>query len=512
MAQSLGFLRAHDLRARSRMFGWVGFFGLALTQPICAAQVDISGPAGTVAFGTSVTVLSNGNFVVTDPNGPPGSGFGAVYLFSPSGRLVSTLTGSSTDDHVGSGGVVAVGYGNFVVLSPLWNNGVFPSAGAATWVNGTTGLTGVVSADNSLIGTTTGDRIGINGVTVLSNGNYVVASPYWNNGLAGGNFGAITWGNGSSGVAGAVSASNSLIGSNTCDYAGNAGIFALNNGNFVVASSSCGLSAPQAGAVTWVNGSTGLSGVISVDNSLVGTTVSDQIGINGVIALSNGNYVVASPYWNNGVVGNYVGAATWGNGDSGTTGPVSASNSLIGTTTRDYVGLGITALSNGNYIVASSYWNNGVANSNIGAATWGDGSHGISGPVSKSNSLFGKIAGDQVGFSLTALNDGNYVVASLFSNGGATTWGNGSSGTRGFVSASNSLIGAAAGEYIGYTKVFALSNGDYVVANDPWNNGVANASFGAATWGDGSNGIRGSSRQVIRLSGQLPTTMSASTA
>lgn len=492
MPQFTGILRVQGLRANSRMFGRVWIGALALTRLVSAAQVDISGPAGSVAFGTSVTVLSNGDFVVTDPNRQPG--IGAVYLYSPSGTLISTLTGSSTYDHVGSGGVVVVGGGNFVVLSPSWNNGVFPAAGAVTWVSGTTGLTGVVSADNSLIGTSASDIVGINGVTVLGNGNYVVASPNWNNTV-----GAATWGNGSSGVAGPVSATNSLIGVNGGDSAGSAGIFALSNGNYVVASPSwSNVGLPQAGAVTWANGSMGLTGVISADNSLVGTTVSDQVGNYGVTALSNGNYMVASPYWNNGVVGSYLGAATWGNGSSGITGPVSARNSLVGTTTRDYVGSGVIALSNGNYVVASSYWNNGVANSNIGAATWGNGSSGITGPVSTSNSLFGSSTGDQVGFGLTALCNGSYVVASLVLNNqttgsknGATTWGNGNSGIKGPASDSNSLIGKAAGEYIGYTKIFALSNGNYVVANDPWNNGVTNRSFGSATWGSGSNGIMG---------------------
>ena len=49
------------------------------------------------------------------------------------------------------------------------------------------------------------------------------------------------------------------------------------------------------------------------------------MGSGGVTALSNGNYVVASPNWNA-----QEGAATWGNGMTGTTGTVSAGNSLVG--------------------------------------------------------------------------------------------------------------------------------------------------------------------------------------
>jgi Repeat of unknown function (DUF5650) len=93
---------------------------------------------------------------------------------------------------------------------------------------------------------------------------------------------------------------------------------------------------------------------------------------------------------------------------------VSASNSLIGTTTGDLVGsTGAIALSNGNYVVVSDHWNNGVAGSQYGAATWGNGSSGIAGPVhmavvavsselvSPLNSLLtGKITGKNIGFGV----------------------------------------------------------------------------------------------------------------
>jgi hypothetical protein len=507
MPHLLRFLRIVGKRARLCALGWLGMSALALALPLYAAQVDIHGPSGSVAFGTSVTVLSNGNFVVTDPNFQA-SAIGAVYLYSHNRKLISTLTGSSTNDHVGSGGVVVVAGGNFVVISPEWNNDGASAAGAVTWVNGTTGLAGEVSASNSLVGTTTGDNVGGNnvgiiGVTTLSNGNYVVDSPFWNNGVAGSNVGAATWGNGNSGITGPVSASNSLVGTTAGDNVGvyngqSCGVVALSNGNYVVASPfwSNGVANSQVGAATWGNGSSGITGPVSASNSLIGTTDYDYVGAGrgGVTALSNGNYVVASRYWN----GN-AGAATWGNGSSGITGPVSASNSLVGTTGGDSVGVyGATALSNGNYVVASYAWNNGVVGNQFGAATWGNGSSGITGPVSASNSLVGTTIGDQVGASgVTALSNGNYVVGSeawkngvLGSQFGAATWGNGNSGITGPVSASNSLIGTTQYDFVG-SGVTALSNGNYVVVSWTWNNGVANSQVGAATWGNGSSGITG---------------------
>ena len=71
--------------------------------------------------------------------------------------------------------------------------------------------------------------------------------------------------------------------------------------------------------MTWGNGTTGVSGVVSAANSLVGSTASDLVGSTGVTALTNGNYVVVSRNWDNGSVVN-AGAATWGNGTTGSAG------------------------------------------------------------------------------------------------------------------------------------------------------------------------------------------------
>ena len=64
--------------------------------------------------------------------------------------------------------MTALSNGNYVVRSPYWDNGAATDAGAVTWGNGTSGVTGVVSAANSLVGSTAGDRVGYDGVTALS--------------------------------------------------------------------------------------------------------------------------------------------------------------------------------------------------------------------------------------------------------------------------------------------------------------------------------------------------------
>jgi len=287
-------------------------------------------PAPGNQFGHSVVPLSTGNVVITSPyDDAGGTDAGAVYLFNgANGALISTLIGSAANDNVGSGGVTALANGNFVVRSPFWDNGPVSNAGAATFGDGETGISGVVSAANSLVGSTTNDQVGNSSVIALANGNYVLSSLTWDNGAVV-NAGAATWGSGTTGVSGVVSAANSLVGSTAGDSGGNYRIIELTSGNYVVVRPQWdNAAAADAGAVTWGNGTTGVSGVASAANSLVGTVTGDAIGVSGVTGLANGNYVVLSSNWDNGTVVN-AGAATFGSGTSGISGAVSAANSLV---------------------------------------------------------------------------------------------------------------------------------------------------------------------------------------
>jgi hypothetical protein len=460
-------------------------------------------PDGGNQFGATIVPLSTGNVVITSPlDDAGGTDAGAVYLFNgATGALISTLRGSSAFNQVGSGGVTALTNGNYVVQSPRWRSGGLVDVGAATWGNGTTGVSGVVSSANSLVGSTAGDQVG-GLVTPLTNGNYVVRSPIWDNGAVA-NAGAVTWGNGTSGVSGVVSSANSLVGSAASDSVGGNGVTVLTNGNYVVRSMGWDNGATaNVGAATWGNGASGVSGVVSSANSLIGSTANDRISSSGVTALTNGNYVVVSPLWDSPNPAADVGAVTWGSGTSGVRGTVTIGNSLVGTDGADLVGNGgVTALTNGNYVVASANCDNVSVNS-AGAATWGNGTGGTTGGVNVGNSLMGSTANDNVGGSsftgsggVTALSNGNYVVGSpQWSNGGLTslgaaTWGSGASGVTGTVSGANSLIGPQAGDQVG-TYITALSNGNYVVVSPSWHNGaVINA--GAATWGNGTSGVTG---------------------
>ena len=141
-------------------------------------------PGAGDGFAQTVVVLSGGNIVASDRNDDfAASNAGAVYLYNgTTGALISSLTGASANDQVSSGGITALSNGNYVVSSPDWNNGAATQAGAVTWGSGTSGVAGAVSAANSLVGTTTSDLVGSGGITALSNGNFIVNSPSFDNG------------------------------------------------------------------------------------------------------------------------------------------------------------------------------------------------------------------------------------------------------------------------------------------------------------------------------------------
>jgi hypothetical protein len=477
----------------------------AITNTLTAQSTDIPGPSGSERFGTSVTILANGNYVVADPYYDEGaiSNVGAVYLYNGSTHtIISTLKGSTADNQVGLSGIIALPNSSYLVQSWAWDNGATLNVGAITWVNGTTGINGVVSSSNSLIGSQNGDLSGAR-IEILTNGNYVISTPYWSNGAVT-QAGAVTWGSGTTGRTGVVGPSISLVGTQVAESLGFGSVAVLTNGNYVVGDP---LWNGGFGAAVWCNGTTGRTGTISAGIALVGSNVNHSVG--GVTALSNGNYAVYSPNWDNGAIAN-VGAITWGNGTTGTTGTVSTANSFIGSKADDQVGSsGIIALNNGNYIIVSPYCDNGAI-IDAGAVTWRNGTGSTSGTVSSSNSLVGGSANDNIGsagpIGVTALNNGNYVVSSpLWDNGtttdaGAVTWGNGTTGTSGIVSSSNSLVGTSNNDNIGSGSACALSNGNYVIASENWDNGPI-GDAGAATWGNGTTGTTGAISSANSLVG-----------
>ena len=511
-------LDPHNITVVAGAGGWTGLGGTTYLEIFDPTPGALEGFGG----GTNV-ILPNGNIVVTSPNDSVMAlNSGAAYLFSPTGSLVSTLVGSSASDQVGSGGISQFSNGNFfLVNSPNWTNGVSAaSPGAVTWMNGTNGklstgtfggtVDGTPGTGNSLVGSTTGD-FGGSSIVQLAAGNALVGTPNW-----------------------AVPATTV-------------------NGSPIPA-------VAQAGAVTWLNGLNGklangdTGGPISVANSLVGSAIYDQVGSGGITSgLTSGNIAIFSPNWGSG-----AGAVTWMNGTTGqlstgdfggvVTGGVPGptpvpGNSLVGTLSTDNVGTlsfrtssdGGTTMNgsssqvgtsvwSGNLVVASTNWSNGA-----GAVTWMDGGTGAladtktGGAVSNQNSLVGSNAGDRVGTiwtfpnyasnpnwisetsGLVDLGNGNFLVrsgqwgttdvTSPFAGMGAVTWVSGGAGAKGTVTNLNSIVGSNAGDQVGAgvtnatttdPGVRVLPNSNYVVISSNWGGGK-----GAVTWGDGANGTSG---------------------
>ncbi|BBI99571.1 hypothetical protein FGKAn22_12640 [Ferrigenium kumadai] len=546
---------------------------------VSAANSLLGSTAGD-KVGESVMELGNSKVLVTTltwNNGGVAANAGAVtWMDGATGKLSDTTTGgaisttnslvgSTAGDQIGSGGIALVtdnlNYWNFVIRSPLWGSGgtAANALGAVTWMNGVTGelsnstvgtpvYGGVVSAANSLVGSTAGDKVGTMTLTsnygwgpttgeysgiVVRNGNLVVSSNNWNNGGAAAGAGAVTWMNGATGalsngaLGGAVSSANSLVGSAAGDRVGmvtthpwsgwtadRRGLDWLPNGNFLVGSGEWG---GGMGAVTWVNGTLGISGVVSSANSIVGSAAGDMVGVGwndlytadpGLVILPNGNYVVVSSRWGGG-----KGAVTWGNGSTGTSGVVTGAAaasagiapSLVGAVGASYVGAqGIAVQAGGsNYLVKSPWFDfNTLIDS--GAVTWMNGATGaltsgvFGGAVDGTNSLMGGFAYDNVG-AVTLLNNGNFLATTpVWSGGspstglGAVTWISGATGkladlsNGGAISNINSLVGSTGGDMSG-NGIIQLANGNILVRNPNWDNG-ANVNVGALTWMKGATG------------------------
>ncbi len=465
--------------------------------------------------GLSVKVLSNGNYVVVSQLWGNGSNtsVGAVtwvngntcipYNESTRNATVSesnSMVGSTVNDGT-SVMVVALTDGRYVGVFPNWDNGATANVGAVRWC-GATGCAGVISAGNALVGSTLDDRVGTNGVAVLSDGDYVVQSIFWNGG-----FGAATFCRGNTGCIGTISASNSLVGSTSGDWIGSYVTALPLNGNYVThATWWSNPTVQNVGASTWCNGETGCTGAVSTTNSLTGTTSQDMNGSSGAIVLSNGNYIMRYTSWDNGAAFN-VGAVVWCDGTIGCTGTVSPSNALVGSTAFDLWGDQIYLLSNGNFVAASAFWDNGGV-VNTGAVVWCSGTTGCpKGVVSTSNALYGSTANDELGFRGVALRNGNFAIATSkwdnpdtgIADVGAVTFMNGTTGFVGAISATNSLVGTQANDKVG-SQIYELTNGNYVVTSVEWNNGAITRA-GAATWVNGTAGFQGTVSATNSLTG-----------
>lgn len=459
-----------------------------------AGYFDLADPTPTAddQHGSTTQVFGTNKLLVLSPNDDNAAAdAGAIYVYDTlTGAMLSMLTGDQANDRVGFGGITSLsnsGGVDYLIRSPFWHG----SAGAVTWVDSAgNGITGVVGASNSLVGSSAGDAVGTHISTIFNGGiyDYVVISPDW-----GGGKGAVTFAKGDAGIAGEINSANSLVGSQAGDKVGSngfsSGLTSLSSGHYVIRSKDWN---SGAGAVTFMNRASGVTGEVSAANSLVGGSASDQVGSGGVQSIwDNGayNYLVLSPDWNG-----QRGAVTFGSGSTGISGVVSASNSYIGDTAGDRIGSGgITTLSNSGgyaYLIKSPLWH-----ASTGAITWFDGGGtgfgggAFGGIVGDGNSLVGAAAGDAIGsggvvtMNVSGIN--NYYVVSPEWNGqrGAMTFGSGASGVAGIIGESNSMVGKNEGDRVGsgglqqlYFETYT-STGIYIAISPEWNGDAGAVTF-----------------------------------
>ena len=114
---------------------------------IASSELNDPSPAAGDFFGEALALLANGNIVVNDPlDDSAAENGGAVHLFDPIGQtLIASAFGDATNDAFGlvdefdGRGVVALTNGNYVIASPLDDEGGVEDAGTVRLMNGTSG-------------------------------------------------------------------------------------------------------------------------------------------------------------------------------------------------------------------------------------------------------------------------------------------------------------------------------------------------------------------------------------
>ena len=521
------FLRHNQWNSNAGAITW--YDGSVGASGVVGPGTSLVGSSADDQIGWYDLNLGNGKWAIFSPYWDRGAvaNAGAITVFDtqtgvPIGNVSPTnsLTGSRTDDYVGAvlyqgtpwyGTTYGLQNGKLMLVSQGWNG----SAGALTWYDTTTGLlangaapVGTINASNSLVGSKAGDNIAANYPTYLWTGsgyNYAVSSPLWDNGAAV-DAGAITF-FGDSGITGAVSAANSLVGTHADDGVdlGLQFVGITTGGAYAYLATAPGWN-QERGALTWFSSSAPVVGAIGADKSLLGSTASDSQD-RSVSSLYTGNgsyvYAVLLPGWDNlEYEAANAGLMTLFNGGTGEflsggalIGTLDSSNSLVGTHRNDRVGLaGISdpAWNGSNdyaYLLHTANWN-----SRTGAVTRFEATRGIVGEIGSDNSLLGDRGGDGLDSSLSSLGNGRFLLLSpnwdnlAIKNAGAATWINaaantladGSPLTGAIVGASNSLIGDQSNILIGSGTVDNLNGTMQILRNPHWSDGNG-ADMGALT-------------------------------
>jgi hypothetical protein len=348
--------------------------------------------------------LENGNFVLAASSYDEGGvvDAGSVRLFSSTtGDLIGApIVGDIAGDQVGTGPIVALGNGNFVIASGVEDAGGVVDAGTVRLVSGATGA----QIGLALVGETANDRLGGQRTVAVGNGNFVVTSTLDDeNGIV--DAGSVRLVSGSTGA----QIGPALTGNQVEDFLGSERVLALGNGNVVVVSPRDDVGGiVDAGSIRLVDGTTGLQ----IGPTLAGDTAGDGLGASGrSTVLSNGNCAVVSIYDEEGGVSNAGSVRLF----SGTLG-VQLGPTLAGDVAQDRLGSGgILALGNGNFVTRSPQDNEGGV-ARAGSVRLVSGVSGV--PLLPQ--LAGATSNDQERTSVAAPPHGGFFVV------GFANWDNGS--------------------------------------------------------------------------------------
>ena len=168
----------------------------------------------------------------------------------------------------------------------------------------------------------------------------------------------------------------------------------MSNGNFVTS----GFSESSESAITWGDGTLGVTGPVSSANSSIASNAPSATARLFAAPLQNGNYVIWDNYW--GLNGGYqYGAMMLASGRGPTTDTPTDANSLIGSQPGDLVGGGnypdtmVTTFPGDVYVIFSSKWANGSVKS-AGAVTLASSTKRLVGPVTTDNSVVGTLTNE----------------------------------------------------------------------------------------------------------------------
>ena len=416
-----------------------------LTQTLIAS---IYGDNANDQLGVQIAALPNNNFVITslydDVGGVKDAGSVRLVDGTTGIQIGSALAGDVADDHLGNMGVTVLPNNNFVIASPGDDEGGIVEAGSVRLVNGDTG----VQIGSAIVGDTAGAALGINGITVLSNNNYTIATSFDNHGSLV-DVGTVKLVNGDTGV----QIGSTIAGDSNFDGYGVFGVTALVNNNFVIVASEDDVGGlVNAGSVRLVNGDTGLQ----IGSTISGDAAYDQLGQAGAYALSNNNFVIAS---SNADEGGIVDAGTVRLVD-GTTG-AQIGSTIAGDTANDYLGVSAT-LPNSNYVISSAADDDGGL-VNVGSVRLVNGATG----AQIGSTITGDAVGDGLGINTIALSNNNYVAVAAgdFMSGlvgvGSVRLVNGTTGAQ----IGSTIAGDNTNDQLGSGGIIALANNNYVIAS-----------------------------------------------